>query len=268
MVSSVVNVFDDTTKSVSAGSRSCVASTKSMPSTFDTNRNDHRAIAVVAERLVGHDGPEVGAADADVDHVPDALAGVALPVAAADAGGEASHLVEHGVYVGDHVLPVDDDRGAPRRAKRDVEHGPVLGDVDLVATEHGVDALAQAAFSGQLQEKPEGLVRDAVLRVVEKETGALGRQAFAAAGIDGKEPAEMKAPDLLVVGDERLPRRAGGERRLCRVHCFASSWSRNLPRNALVLSAGDRLMNRAGWPPPGAVPGGAIATATSSGPRH
>ena len=38
IVSSVVNVFDDTMKSVSAGSRSRVASTRSMPSTFDTNR--------------------------------------------------------------------------------------------------------------------------------------------------------------------------------------------------------------------------------------
>jgi hypothetical protein len=38
IVSSVVNVFDDTMKSVSAGSRSRVASTKSVPSTFDTKR--------------------------------------------------------------------------------------------------------------------------------------------------------------------------------------------------------------------------------------
>ena len=39
IVSSVVNVFDDTMKSVSAGSRSRVASTKSVPSTFETKRN-------------------------------------------------------------------------------------------------------------------------------------------------------------------------------------------------------------------------------------
>ena len=38
IVSSVVNVFDETMKSVSAGSRSRVASTKSMPSTLETNR--------------------------------------------------------------------------------------------------------------------------------------------------------------------------------------------------------------------------------------
>ena len=38
IVSIVVNVFDDTTKSVSAGSRSATASSRSAPSTFDTNR--------------------------------------------------------------------------------------------------------------------------------------------------------------------------------------------------------------------------------------
>ncbi len=39
IVSRVVNVFDETTNRVSAGSRSRVASTRSVPSTFDTNRN-------------------------------------------------------------------------------------------------------------------------------------------------------------------------------------------------------------------------------------
>ena len=39
MVSSVVKVFDEMMNSVSAGSRSCDASTKSVPSTFETKRN-------------------------------------------------------------------------------------------------------------------------------------------------------------------------------------------------------------------------------------
>src|SRR5206468_10500650 len=39
IVSRVVKVFEETMNNVSAASRSCVASTKSVPSTFDTNRN-------------------------------------------------------------------------------------------------------------------------------------------------------------------------------------------------------------------------------------
>ena len=38
IVSSVVKVFDETTKSVSSGARSRVASTKSVESTFETKR--------------------------------------------------------------------------------------------------------------------------------------------------------------------------------------------------------------------------------------
>ena len=39
MVSSVVNVLDETMKSVSSADRSRVASTKSVESTLETNRN-------------------------------------------------------------------------------------------------------------------------------------------------------------------------------------------------------------------------------------
>ena len=73
----------------------------------------HGAIAVMLERLVGHHRPEVGAADADVDDVADAFAGVALPRAAADAVREVGHLVEHGVDLGHDVLAVDEDRWPP-----------------------------------------------------------------------------------------------------------------------------------------------------------
>ena len=109
------------------------------------------ALAVVLQRLVGHDRAEVGAADADVDDVADALAGVALPLAAADAVGEGGHLVEHRVHRGDDVFAVDDDRLALGSAQGDVQDGAVLGDVDLVAAEHRVDLLAQAGLLGQLR---------------------------------------------------------------------------------------------------------------------
>ena len=38
-----------------------------------------------------------------------ALAGVALPLPAADPVGEVGHLVEHGMDLGHHVLAVHDD---------------------------------------------------------------------------------------------------------------------------------------------------------------
>ena len=69
----------------------------------------------------------------------------------AHAVGEGRHLVEHGVDLGHDVLAVDDDRRALRRAQRHVQDGAVLGDVDLLAAEHRVDARAQAGLLGELR---------------------------------------------------------------------------------------------------------------------
>ena len=60
---------------------------------------------------------------------------------------ERGHAVEHLVHLGPRV------RRARGRAQRDVEHGAVLGDVDVLAGEHRVDPLAQAALLGQAHEQ-------------------------------------------------------------------------------------------------------------------
>ena len=54
---------------------------------------------------------------------------------------------------GHHVLAVDDDRCAFRRAQGHVQDGAVLRDVDLLAAEHGVDPRSQAGLLGQLNEE-------------------------------------------------------------------------------------------------------------------
>ena len=125
IVSSVVKVFDETMNSVSAGSRSRVASTKSMPSTLETKRNVQAAVAIELQRFIGHDRPEVRAADADIDDVADRLAGVALPRAAADLIGEGGHFIEHGMDLGHDVFAIDGDRSPSRRpqARRAARRG-------------------------------------------------------------------------------------------------------------------------------------------------
>ena len=66
-VSRVVNVLDETMNSVVAGSRSRSASETSVGSMLETKRIVRSRSRVVLQRLVGHDGAEVRAADADVD---------------------------------------------------------------------------------------------------------------------------------------------------------------------------------------------------------
>ena len=115
------------------------------------------AVAVVLQRFVGHDRPEVGAADADVNDIANGLAGVPFPLPAAHAVGEACHLFQHGMHLGHHVLAVDDDGCPFGSAQGDVQHRPLLRDVDLLSAEHGFDARTQTRFLGQADEKLEGL---------------------------------------------------------------------------------------------------------------
>ena len=100
----------------------------------------HGPLAIVLQRLIGHDRPEIRAADADIDDVADALSGMPFPAAAAQPVGEIRHLVENLMDVGNHVPAIDLDRSAARRAQRHMEHGAPLRDIDAVAAIHGVDA--------------------------------------------------------------------------------------------------------------------------------
>ena len=159
MVSSVVNVFEETMKSVSAGSRPVDSFRKIGAIDIGDKPERHGAVAVMLQRLVSHHRSEVGAADADVDDVANAFAGVPFPLSAADAVGEIRHPVEHGVNLGHHILAVDHDGRSLRRAQGHVQDRALLGDVDLVAAEHRIDPRTQARFVGQLEQQLEGFDR-------------------------------------------------------------------------------------------------------------
>src|SRR5712664_434834 len=127
----------------------------------------------------------------------------AWPSSVPDAGRELGHAVEHRVHFGDHVLAVDENRLVAGRPEGHVEHRAVLGHVDLLAAEHGVDALAQPGLLGELDEETERLVGHAVLRVVEVQADALDRQALAATRVVGEELAEMDVADPRVMVAQR-----------------------------------------------------------------
>ena len=119
--------------------------------------------------LGDHLRAEVGAADADVHHVGDALAGMTPPVASSDGVGEAAHPRQNGSHHRHHVLAVDVDRAIRTVAQRHVQHRPVLGAVDFFAVEHPLDGGADPGLFRQPDEQRHRLGGDEVLRVVEQE---------------------------------------------------------------------------------------------------
>mmetsp|Transcript_46688 Transcript_46688/g.77255 ORF Transcript_46688/g.77255 Transcript_46688/m.77255 type:complete len:279 (-) Transcript_46688:211-1047(-) len=88
------------------------------------------------ERLCHHYWPEIASADAKIDHVSDRLAGEALPLSRAHTPNEILHLVKHGIHLRHHVSPVNDNRSTSAIAQRNMEHGALLGKIDLLTREH------------------------------------------------------------------------------------------------------------------------------------
>ena len=170
------------------------------------------AFAVAAEGLVGHHGSEIAAADADVDDVGDGLPGEAEPFAGAHLVGELRHLAEHLLHrlarLG-HLF--GGERLACGGAQGRMQYGALLGDVDGVSAEHGVDAIAQAAIFDERDQQAQGLGGDAVLGVVEVQARRFGAHACAARRIFVEEVSKMPLLDLLVVGFKCAVRRAVGQ---------------------------------------------------------
>ncbi len=121
------------------------------------------------ERARRHGGPEVRAADADVDHVRDGPPRRAGQRAVADAGREGRHLLAFGDDVGHDVAAVDQHGLARHVAQGRVQGRAVLGRVDDRAGEHAVPPAFEVGVAGQLEERLQHGVVDAVLGIIEHE---------------------------------------------------------------------------------------------------
>ena len=194
--------------SVSAGSRSRTASAKSVPSTLETKRNVMRAVAVMLQRLVGHDRPEVGAADADIDDVANALAGVAFPFAAANAVARIRAILSSTAWTPRHDVLAVDEMDSPSGA-RSATCRTARFSVTLIFSPPNMASIrcAQARFLGQLQQQADGFVGDAVLRVIEVDAGGLdasvARRAWGRQRIAG---ADAIRRIFSIMGLQSLPR--------------------------------------------------------------
>ena len=109
------------------------------------------------------------------------------------------------MHLGDDVRGVHHDVLALRGAQRHVQDGAVLGRIDLLAREHGVDSRPQACSLCEGDEETDGLGCDAVLGVVEVEAVDLERHRLATRRVGAEEVAQVGAVDLLVVVAQRLP---------------------------------------------------------------
>ena len=164
-------------------------------------------IAIRLQRLADHLRPQIGTADADVDHVADALAGLAAPLAAPDLFGELAHVLQHVVHARHHVLAVDEDRPVAPIAQGDVQHGTAFGVVDHLAGEHPLDPGRRLRLASQFSQQAEGLSGDAVLGKIHQQIAEASGECGETLGIGGEQVAQVQVGDDGMMGFQLLPDR-------------------------------------------------------------
>ena len=166
-------------------------------------------MSIGSERLVRHRRPEVGAPDADVHHMSNATV-------AAHAVRKCAHRVEHLVDGGDHVLAVDLERRPTRHSQRDVPDRTILGDVDVLTSEHGVAPLLDAGRRRELEQRVEHRLVDGGLRPVDTQVPGGGDVALGTAGVGSEHGRQIG-------GAGQVGERLDGDRRRVHTHRTVSN---------------------------------------------
>jgi len=128
-------------------------------------RDEVKALArqhEVLQRRHGHLRAEVGTANADVHDIGDRGVGANL-----------LRIIQHRIQRGVHRRGIGIGGGAARRAQQPVLHGPLLGAVDGLASEHGSAMALELALARELQQQCLPLAVDQVLRQVGKDVRRL-----------------------------------------------------------------------------------------------
>ena len=164
-------------------------------------------ITIGFERLADHLRAKIGPPDTDVDHVADALAGMAAPLAPANLVGKLAHVLQHRVYLRHHILAIDEDRPVAAIAQGDMQHRAALGVVDHLAAEQARGPFRHLSLIGQLGEQAQCFVCNTMLGKIHQQVAKVPGEPSKARRISGKQVAQMQIGDRGVMGVQFLPDR-------------------------------------------------------------
>jgi hypothetical protein len=132
-------------------------------------------IRIRLQCFIRHNRAQIGTADTDVDDGLDLLAGYAGPLTGADLVGERIDTVQGLTDILDDILTVDDVLAfiLDRTTQCGMQHGAILGVVDVDAAVHLLDALIKLHVLGELSEEVKRLWLDEILRQIEMQVSRL-----------------------------------------------------------------------------------------------
>jgi hypothetical protein len=96
------------------------------------------------------------------------------------------------MHLWNDIYAIDFDRSRAGSAEGGVEHGAVLGDVDLITTKHGVNLAAQIGGVREIDEASDCLAGDQVFRIIQEKPSGFELELLSAGRIGGKKLAEVR----------------------------------------------------------------------------
>src|SRR5713226_1369422 len=110
-----------------------------------------------------------------------------------------------------------------------MQHSAFLCDIDLLTSEHSINALTQTRRRCQFQEQPDCVTGQAVLRVVQVDSNSFERKTLATIGIVGEKCAQVLIPYFLIMRLKGFPGRALCQRCwIARHNCCSSSFEHSV----------------------------------------
>ena len=167
-VSWVPKVLEEMTTSVVAGVEALEDARNRRAVHVGDEMHARPLLRAVLERVAGEARPQVGAADAEVEHVGECAPARAPDAAGAQPARETPHVRQHRRHLPRHVLPFEAHRHVG--AQRDVQRRAVLAGVDALACQHLRAPGLELAFARELHEQPHRFGRDALLGIIEQQS--------------------------------------------------------------------------------------------------
>jgi hypothetical protein len=157
------------------------------------------------QRQLHHLRTEVGAADAQVDHVPHGAAAMTAPVTGAHALGKRGDAGAHRGSVGGGVLRTDHQMTAGRQSQGGVQHCALLGQVDGITAQQRVASGFDLLLAGEREQGVADPGVDPLLGVVEEDAGGFAAEVREPLGIMFEQRAQRRR-----LSAERIERPPGG----------------------------------------------------------
>ena len=163
------------------------------------------------ECLAHHQRAEIGSTNADVDDVGDSLAGVSFMFAVSHCVREGAHQPQHASHIRHDVFSINQHRTFRTVTQSGVQRSASFGRVDLVSVEHVLNTVFQLGLFGKFNQEFDGVLIDAIFRVIEQQIAQPHREFVEARRIVQKHLAHVERFDSGLVKLERMPRRRFGQ---------------------------------------------------------